>query len=62
MDRYIGLDADASSCTVATVGPSGRSPGASRTGSHRRVVASPCVRAGNSWWNNWSHQVICISL
>jgi hypothetical protein len=24
MDRYIGLDAHASSCTVATVGPSGR--------------------------------------
>ena len=24
MDRYIGLDAHASSCTVDTVGPSGR--------------------------------------
>ena len=24
MDRYIGLDAHASSCTVAVVGPSGR--------------------------------------
>ena len=24
MDRYIGLDAHSSSCTVATVGPSGR--------------------------------------
>ena len=37
-------------------------PGASRTGSCRWVVASPCVRAGNSWWNNRSPQVICISL
>ncbi len=24
MDRYIGLDAHASSCTVATIGPSGK--------------------------------------
>ncbi len=24
MDRYIGLDAHASSCTVAVIGPSGR--------------------------------------
>jgi hypothetical protein len=31
MDRYIGLDAHASSCTVATVGPSGR-------GLHSHVV------------------------
>ena len=40
----------------------GPSPGASRTGSHRRVVTNPCVRAGNSWWNSWSRQVISISL
>ena len=66
MDRYIGLDAHASSCTVATVGPSGRRLHSqvveTKAGALVRVLRGVpgtrnwCRKGGTS--TSWSYQVL----
>ena len=49
MDRYIGLDAHSSSCTVAVIGPSGRQL-------QSQVLETNAIALGKAWERRIRHE------